>query len=206
MSNDPIMDLFDESSDEQRPTHAPVFTHQLDLEVFEKTRQIFVNGDIEENFGTWFTMVIRRLEGLSLDPITIWVNTPGGDVNSMFTFHDLVRASPCEVITIGIGQVCSAGVLMLACGNKRMVMPSCILMSHRGDEGISGKLEELKAQLNVSMWQEQHWASLMASYTDKDEKYWFQLGKKEAQWWLRGGQEIIDNGLVDCLYDYNKLP
>ena len=197
----------------QKPVAAPELAHIQDMNVNLKTREIFVSGDITSEFGDWFCCVMRYLESQSSAPIIVWLNTPGGDMTSMFTFHDLVRASSCEVITIGTGQVCSAGVLMLACGNKRMVTESTTLMSHRGEEQIIGNLEQMEAQMKVVKWSEEHWAVLMDRYTDetgadgrsRDAKYWFQLGKKSAEWWITGGKAIIAEGIADEIYNAENL-
>lgn len=203
-------ELFEESEDEHRPLLAPELTHIQEMNVNVKTREIFVDGDIEEDFGPWFTVALRYLEskcwsteGFTAKPITIWLNTPGGDINSMFTFHDLVRASKCDITIIGTGQVCSAGVLMLACGDIRKVTESCVLMSHRSEGTHEGNLEQLEALAKVARWQEEHWAKLMARYTPeevdgktRDWKYWFNQGKKTTQWWLTGGEAIVHEGLA----------
>ncbi len=206
-------DLVMALEDLQTPVPAPELTHIQNMNVNLKTRELFVAGDITDSFGDWFTCVIRYLESISSDPIIIWLNTPGGDVSSMFTFHDLVRASTCEVVTIGTGQVCSAGVLMLACGNKRLVTESAVLMSHRGEDSITGNLEQMEAQIKVVKWSEEHWGVLMDRYTDdtgpdgraRDAKYWFQLGKKSAEWWITGGNAIIAEGIADEIYNAKNL-
>jgi ATP-dependent protease ClpP protease subunit len=195
--------------DLQNPVPVPELSHIQNMNVNLKTRELFVAGDITDEFGDWFTCVMRYLESQSSEPIVVWLNTPGGDVQSMFTFHDLVRASTCVVITIGTGQVCSAGVLMLACGNKRLVTESTILMSHRSEDQISGNLEAMEAQMKVVKWSEEHWGVLMDRYTDdtgpdgklRDARYWFQLGKKSAEWWITGGKAIIAEGIADDIYN-----
>jgi len=187
---------------------APELTHIQNLDVNLRAREMFVGGEIDDNFGSWFTSVIRYLESRSHEPVTVWLNTPGGDVQSMFTFHDLVRASPCEITVIGTGQVCSAGVLMLACGHKRLVTESTILMSHRGEDAIMGSLEQMEAQMKVVKWAEEHWATLMDRYSPemgpdgrpRDARYWFQLGKKSAEWWILGGENIVAEGLADGVF------
>jgi ATP-dependent protease ClpP protease subunit len=194
------------------PKPAPELMHIQLMDVDLDKRELYVGGDIEEDFGSWFTATLRYLENRSHDPITVWLNTPGGSVLSMFTFHDLVRKSPCEIIIIATGQVCSAGVLMLACGNKRLVTESTILMSHRGEDAIIGSLEQMEAQMKVQKWFEEHWAELMARYTPetgpdgkpRDQRYWFQLGKKNAEWWITGGAAIIAEGLADGIYGEDK--
>ncbi len=215
MSNEDLVmnDLILALEDLQNPVPAPELTHIQNMNVNLKAREIFVAGDIAPEFGDWFTCVMRYLESISSEPIIIWLNTPGGDVSSMFTFHDLVRASTCQVITIGTGQVCSAGVLMLACGNYRMVTESTTLMSHRGEDHIIGNLEQMEAQIKVVKWSEEHWAALMDRYTpakcadgkSRDAKYWFLLGKKSAEWWITGGAAILEEGIADDIYNAENL-
>lgn len=205
-------DLFADDNDfyQNYPVPVPELAHINQMDVNVVTRDIFVAGEIAEDFGEWFTLVMRYLEGLSTAGITVWLNTPGGDECSMFVFHDLVRASECQVTVIATGQVCSAGVLMLACGNNRLVTESCVLMSHRGKGGIEGDFEQLEARLKYVKWSEDHWAMLMARYTPdfvdgqaRDQKYWFQLGKKKAEWWTMGGAAIVKEGIADAVY---RLP
>jgi len=199
--------------DLHRPVPAPEYAHIQELDVNLNTREIFVGGEITIDFGDWFTCLLRYLESKSSDPIAVWLNTPGGDVQSMFIFHDLVRASSCEIITIGAGQVCSAGVLMLACGNRRLVQQSTILMSHRGEDSVTGSLEQMEAQMKVVRWYEDHWAQLMDRYTPnvgpdgraRDERYWFQLGKKQSEWWITGGDTIVAEGIADSVYKTGDL-
>ena len=199
--------------DLQNPVPAPMLTHIQNMNVNLKTRELFVAGDITPEFGDWFTCVIRYLESHSDEPIIVWLNTQGGDVSSMFTFHDLVRASTCKIITIGTGQVCSAGVLMLACGNYRLVTESTVLMSHRGEDSITGNLEQMETQMKVVKWSEEHWGVLMDRYSDetgpdgkaRDARYWFQKGKKTAEWWVTGGEAIIAEGIADEMYNAENL-
>ncbi len=208
-----VEDVVIELENLQKPVPAPELSHIQDMHVNLKARELFVGGEITDEFGEWFTCVIRYLESKSSDPIVVWINTPGGDVQSMFTFHDLVRASVCKIITIGTGQVCSAGVLMLACGNRRLVTESTVLMSHRGEDSITGSLETMQAQIKVAEWSEDHWAELMSRYSDetgpdgkaRDQRYWFQLGKKTNEWWRTGGESIIAEGLADSIYNSENL-
>ena len=185
------------------PEIAHIVKHSVDM----VTRTIFIGEEIEEDFGAWFTTVIQYLERLNDRPVTIWLNTSGGDVTSMFVFHDLVRASKLHITIIATGQVCSAGVLMLACGHTRLVTEGCVLMSHRGQGFMGGDLETMEARMKYHKWCEDHWAVLMDRYTPvevdgnlRDYKYWFALGKKRAEWWVFGGEAIVKEGIADFIY------
>ncbi len=177
------------------------FTNNLGIDV--GSREVFIGGEIEEDFGEWATIVFRHLLRKNEDPITFWINTIGGDVNSMFAFHDLVSTSPAKIITIGIGNVISAGVLMLACGHIRYVTESCVLMSHEGVGvfgGESMKFSELKERFKMEEWSQKHWANLMSRYTPQDASYWRRITQSKAEYWLLGGQAIVDAGLADKIY------
>lgn len=196
-----------EIDDSNSPKPVPELTYIQNMGADVGRRELYVMDEIDEEFGLWFTTAIRYLERKSHEPITIWLSTPGGSVESMFTFHDLVRASPCEITIIATGQVCSAGVLMLACGHKRLVTESTILMSHRSHDSMEGNLEQMESYLKVMKWGEEHWAELMDRYTPdfvdgkaRDQRHWFQLGKKNAEWWIMGSKAIVKEGLADATY------
>lgn len=190
------------------PSKAPEFMFINEMNVNFGTREIFVAGEIDADFGPWFTGLMSYLAYVGPgQPVTVWLNTYGGDVNSMFVYHDIVRAAKFEVNVIAVGQVCSAGVLMLACGHNRYVTENCILMSHRGEDGMHGNLEQLEARMKYVKWSEERWAELMARYSPdyvdgvaRDAKYWFALGKKRSEWWVFGGEAIVHEGLADAVY------
>ncbi len=204
---DNLIDGLIEGGNKNMPSPTPELTHIQNMGADVSKRELYVMDEITEEFGLWFTTAIRYLEKQSHDPITIWLSTPGGNVESMFTFHDLVRTSHCEITIIATGQICSAGVLMLACGHNRLVTESTILMSHRSHDAMEGNLEQMESYLKVIKWGEEHWAELMARYTPdyvdgkaRDQRHWFQLGKKTAEWWIMGGEAIVKEGIADAIY------
>ncbi len=194
-------------------TGAPTLWNILDLEVYEKTREIFVTDEIDAEFGGWFTKVMRRLESKSNDPITIWLNTPGGDMESMFIYHDLVTQSPCPITVVGIGTVCSAGCLMLACGGthggKRLVTESCTFMWHESRGGGDYELteSEMKSRREWQDWTGDYWRELMSRHVKgKTGKFWWNITNKTREHWLLGGRAIVDAGIADELYTSSLLP
>ena len=69
----------------------------------------------------------------SYSPFEFLISTLGGNAQEMFGVHDLMRAvrENCDIHTVGLGKVFSAGTLLLASGTKgkrRIVpcdIPSC---------------------------------------------------------------------------------
>ena len=199
-----LVDAMIKSANMPQPVPELKYIQMQNVDVESRTLYIF--GEIEESFGDWFNITLKYLERRSHDPITIWLNTTGGSVEAMFVFHDLVKLSPCEITVIATGQVCSAGVLMLACGHKRYVTESCILMAHGFQDSSAGTPLQIECYLKVIKWQQEHWANLMAKYTPEfvDNKprninYWLQILKKNAEWWVTGGEAIVHEGLADAI-------
>jgi ATP-dependent protease ClpP protease subunit len=189
-----IFDLVEE--DEIKLIPAPEIAHVLSLGIDWKKRIIHLTGEISPDSGEWFWTAVEQL---GKDSIQVHLNTPGGDVDSMYAIHDaIVRHG--KVTVTAYGQVCSAGVLILACAKRRLVTESTILMSHESS-GSSGELgyRASKDRRKVDDWQHVYWATLMARYTPHDEKWWRMKTEKTAEYWLLGGKEIVAEGLADEL-------
>ena len=169
----------------------------------EATREMFIDGEIDTDLGDWFTQIHRYLTYQpGADPITVYLNTGGGDVQSMMMFVDTVRASRVPITIIGYGNVCSAGVLMLACGHDRLVTHHCVMMVHQyAQEGESGEIRygEAKERRKWEDWTHTRMIELMAEFSGKDVKYWKSVFEKKPEHWLLGGQAIVDEGLADSV-------
>jgi len=97
--------------------------------------------------------VIGRLFELSeqdaRDPIILVIHTEGGDAYASLAIADAIRVCRAPVVTIGLGAVMSAGVLILASGLKgsRMIGRSCRVMCHGVASSTSGRSRELEVDL-----------------------------------------------------------
>ena len=173
---------------------APRLAHELNLGIDWGARTINLTGEIEPNTGPWIWQLLERFSG---NPVQIHMNTPGGDVDSMFSIHDAIRRHG-DVTVIAYGQVCSAGVLILACGHTRLVTESLIWMSHESS-GSGGELgyRAAKDRRKVDDFQHEYWAKLMARYTPQDTTWWKRQTERKAEYWLLGGQAIVEVGCAD---------
>lgn len=97
----------------------------------------------------------ERKDKYSHPPIEFYLNTHGGSASDMFAIYDMMRSAKksCEIQTIGIGKIMSAGVLLLAAGTKgqRKIGRNARVMIHSvlgGSEGplfnIQNEFEEIK--------------------------------------------------------------
>lgn len=87
-------------------------------------------------------------ENLSDNPppmLTLLINSSGGDLAAAFALIEIIQGSRIPVRTVGLGEICSAGLLIFMSGYKgeRILTPSCSVMSHAFSGGMEGSYHEL---------------------------------------------------------------
>lgn len=79
--------------------------------------------------------------------IPIYIDSPGGEVTSVFGMIDIIKSCPTPVATIAMGFCASAGTLLLSAGTEgyRYASPLAQIMLHDLSAGVYGKEEEIKS-------------------------------------------------------------
>ncbi len=109
---------------------------------FTKTRTIFLYGEINAMTAYDVGCRLKYLDYLDSEkPITIEVNSPGGEVSSGLAIIDTIRCIKAEVRIVVCGMAASMAALIVACGSKgqRFALPHSTIMIHQplGGLGIS---------------------------------------------------------------------
>jgi len=81
------------------------------------------------------------------DILTIFINSSGGDLSAAWSIIDVMRGSTIPIRVIGLGQIASAGLLILSAGEKgmRILTENTSVMMHQYSWGTVGKHHELLA-------------------------------------------------------------
>ena len=64
------------------------------------------------------------------EEITMYINSPGGEVTSGLALYDVMKAVSCPIRTVCIGIAASMGALLFISGDKRDIMPHARVMIH----------------------------------------------------------------------------
>ena len=110
-------------------------------------RIIFINGEIDSSLASVVVSEIIYLSATSKkEKITIYINSPGGEVNAGLAIYDAMKASPCPIETIGSGLCASMGALLLSSGDKglRKAYPNCEIMIHQPLGGTNGQVSDIE--------------------------------------------------------------
>ena len=158
-------------------------------ERFLKTRTILLTGEIDKEQGERVIRQLLLLESVSADPIDLFIDSPGGDVDAGFAIFDMIRFVKAPVRIVGMGLVASAAALILLAVPKerRLGLPNSHYLIHQPLSGIRGvateieiharELEKTRERINAIIAAETgQSAERVAKDTDRD--YW--MNSEEA--------------------------
>ena len=125
-----------------------------------KTRSLFLSGEVNKDSADRLIKDLIVLESESNDPVRIFINSPGGDVDAGFAIYDMIRFVSCPVTMVGMGLVASAAALILLAvpAERRVGLPNSSYLIHQPLSQMRGnateieihaqQLEKMKAKLN----------------------------------------------------------
>ena len=132
--------------DENKALASPI--NELESRLLRQ-RKVLVFGAIDDKVARDVT---GRLLALAVDqkPIDVYVNSPGGHVESGDTIHDMIRFvdSIAPVRVIGTGWVASAGALIFLAGAKgrRFCLPNTRFLLHQPMGGVRGPATDINIE------------------------------------------------------------
>lgn len=136
-----------------------------------------------------------------INPITFMISTYGGNADDMFGIYDVVSAVQAQgvpVKTFGLGKVMSAGVLLLACGQKgeRYIGKNTRVMIHHVAGGIMGTLPSMQSDLSSIEAMEERYMEVLCSETKFTKRLLKKLLDKGVNVYL-SAEEAIKYGIAD---------
>lgn len=108
-------------------------------------RIVSVTGEIETNMAEVIKNELFYLESEDpTAPISMYINSPGGEVTSGMSIYDVMRYIRPKIHTIVCGMAASMGSVLLLAGDKRSAMPHSEIMIHQPSGGASGKSSDVE--------------------------------------------------------------
>nr|WP_228120861.1 ATP-dependent Clp protease proteolytic subunit [Gluconobacter cerevisiae] len=170
---------------------------ELEGRLFDQ-RKVLIFGGINDKIARDVTGRLLALAGTSDKPIDVYVNSPGGHVESGDTIHDMIRFvdSIAPINMIGTGWVASAGALIYAAGRpeRRVCLPNTRFLLHQPMGGVRGPATDIDIEAREIIKMRERLNRLFARETgqtyekvakDTDRNYWM------------SAQEAIEYGLVN---------
>lgn len=160
--------------------------------------RIIILGE-EVNDVTAGLVVAQMLFLESEDPdkdISLYINSPGGNITSGMAIYDTMQYIKCDVSTICIGMAASMGAFLLSCGakGKRYALPNSEIMIHQPLGGMQGQATDIKIHADRIIRIKHTLNEILASNTNKPFE---QIERDTERDNFMSAQEACDYGLID---------
>jgi len=170
----------DESKDVKLPS-----LNFLDEKLF-KSRSISIFGQINERVARAVTEQLLALSSESDDPITIYISSPGGHVESGDVIYDMIKFIRPVVRVVGTGWVASAAttIYLAAAKENRFSLANTRYLVHQPSGGSQGSASDISIAAKQIMKTKQRINKLISDETgraleqvekDTDRDYWMSV-------------------------------
>ena len=165
-----------------------------------KDRIIFLGSDVRDDNANAICAQMLLLSAEDPDEdIFLYINSPGGSVDSGMAIYDTMQFVPNDVATFGMGLAASMGQFLLCAGTKgkRYALPHSRIMMHQPSGGLGGTASDIRIQAEQSLHIKTVMQKLIAEHTgqsleqieaDSDRDRWFTADK------------ALKYGLIDRVY------
>jgi ATP-dependent Clp protease protease subunit len=164
-------------------------------EKFLKTRQILLSGEINKDLAEKIVRQLLILEADSDKPISVFIDSPGGDVDAGFAIFDMLRFIKAPVTLIGMGLIASAAALIILAVPKdhRWGLPNSHYLIHQPMSGMKGVATDIEIHAKEMSKTRDKLNRIIADATgtplervakDTDRDYWLDA------------EEAIDYGII----------
>ncbi len=84
----------------------------------------------------------------STKPISMYINSPGGQVYSGLAIYDTMQQIECPISTVAVGFTASFGTVLLTAGTKgmRYALPNATIHMHQPLGGAQGQASDIEIQ------------------------------------------------------------
>ncbi len=156
---------------------------ELPVDKFLQTRSVMLTGEINKESAEKVIKQLLILENESDEPIKMFINSPGGDVEAGLAIFDMVRFIKNDVYMIGMGLIASAATLVLLAvdSEHRLGLPNSTYLIHQPMSKMEGvatdveiyakQLEKTRDILNAII-SEQTGQPLDVVARDTDRDFW----------------------------------
>lgn len=170
-------------------------------------RVVFLGRPVDDEIANLIVAQLLHLESEDPDkPISLYVNSPGGSMDSMFAIYDSMQHIRPAVHTTCIGMAASAASLILAGGEagQRSILPHGRVMIHQPwVQNVGGQASDIEIQATEILRQREQANDILARHTGQDIETIRQDTDRDR--WLTADQ-AVEYGLVDTILAPSAIP
>lgn len=162
-----------------------------------KERVVFLVGPVEDHTANLVVAQMLYLESENPDKdIHLYVNTPGGTVNSGLAIYDTMQFVRPDVSTVCIGQAASMGAVILAGGaaDKRFALPHSRIMIHQPWGGFQGQATDVDIHAREILEMRERLNQILSRHTGRELEVVKEDTERDN---FMGGDQAVKYGIID---------
>ena len=139
-------------------------------DILFQRREVECIGEITEDSVAALILQLRYLHHEAPEQeITMYINSPGGEVSSGLALYDVMKAIQCPIRTVCVGTAASMAAILFLSGDKRDMLAHSKVMIHDPliPGGIGGSALKVDAVARNLMQTRQTIANIISRHTGK---------------------------------------
>lgn len=192
--------LEDEDDDEKgRLPDMPMTSGPVQNALF-KSRTVLIFGEIDMRLAERVSAQLLALASDGKGDIKVFVNSPGGHVESGDTVHDMIRYCGPQVKVIGTGWVASAGahIFLGATKENRFCLPNTRFLLHQPMGGVRGQASDIQIEAQEIVKMRERVNRIIARETG--QPYEKVVQDTERNFWMNA-EKAVEYGLVSKIIE-----
>ena len=170
-----------------------------------KERIVFLGTPIDDNVGNLIMAQLLHLE--SEDPekdINLYINSPGGDITSLFAIYDTMQYIKPDVSTIVMGQAASAAAVLVLAGTKgkRYALPHSRILLHQPHGGAQGQAVDIEIQAKEITRYRKLLDEILAMHTGQPFE---KISRDTDRDFIMTAEQAKEYGLIDEVITSRKI-
>ena len=170
-----------------------------------KERIVFLGTPIDDAVGNLIMAQLLHLESEDPDKdINLYINSPGGDITSLFAIYDTMQYIKPDVSTICMGQAASAAAVLVLAGTqgKRYALPHSRILLHQPHGGAQGQAVDIEIQAKEITRYRKLLEELIAEHTGQPLE---KVAKDTDRDYILTADEAVVYGVVDEVITSRKI-
>ena len=175
-----------------------------------QNRTFYIDYELNESFDAielgkaiiQMNMEEKDIPEESLQPIYIYIFSPGGDGWQCSALCDIIEASRIPIVTVNMGIAMSSGFLIFLAGKRRYAFRQGTFLVHNGELSVSGTMGQVDDFFTSHKKDLVRMKEYILSHTTIDEKTY---NKNKAKDWYLKADEAEKFGICKVVSSFNEI-
>lgn len=169
----------------------------IESEIFDH-RLITINSDINSDMADLIMKELLLMDDDNSNPITIYINSPGGEVAAGLQIIDTMKMIHSKVITVNTATCASMAAVILSAGDERKSLPHARVMIHQISAGVDGNIQDMEITMRETARVNKETMTLLANNCGKT---YDELIKDTIRDHWMNAEEAKAYGIIDDIYE-----